>query len=423
MAYISRRSLLRGAALQAMGSLSIFSFPALAAAIENNSTPYQRLKLKITDVRTAQVLVHGPQTHIRIYTDQGIYGQGEATDAAVGTSSLIRGWKRMLIGRDPLNVEAIWERIRTLGIFAGAQGGQYITALSGLEIALWDLAGKALGLPVYQLLGGKFRDKVRIYCDSDMEVPIGEEADRKLPWIKAQGFTAMKIDLDDARDPARFDAVNFTASNGEIDRMVKWVSHVREAIPADMDLACDMHGRYDAPTGKRVAKALEPFRLMWLEEPVPPEDIDAMADIRHSTSTQIACGENLYLRWGYTQLLKKRAVDIIQPDFQKVGGIAEAQKVANLAQAFYIPVAPHCVVSPIGVMATAHACTTFPNFLACEWHWINHLDLWKSWVREGEIIVNGYVTPTDKPGLGVEMDEEVAKKAQIPGTPWFEAEK
>jgi len=423
MAYISRRSLLRGAALQAMGSLSIFSFPALAAAIENNSTPYQRLKLKITDVRTAQVLVHGPQTHIRIYTDQGIYGQGEATDAAVGTSSLIRGWKRMLIGRDPLNVEAIWERIRTLGIFAGAQGGQYITALSGLEIALWDLAGKALGLPVYQLLGGKFRDKVRIYCDSDMEVPIGEEADRKLPWIKAQGFTAMKIDLDDARDPARFDAVNFTASNGEIDRMVKWVSHVREAIPADIDLACDMHGRYDAPTGKRVAKALEPFRLMWLEEPVPPEDIDAMADIRHSTSTQIACGENLYLRWGYTQLLQKRAVDIIQPDFQKVGGIAEAQKVANLAQAFYIPVAPHCVVSPIGVMATAHACTTFPNFLACEWHWINHLDLWKSWVREGEIIVNGYVTPTDKPGLGVEMDEEVAKKAQIPGTPWFEAEK
>jgi galactonate dehydratase len=395
----------------------------LAAAIQNNSTPYQRPKLKIIDVRTAQVLVHGPQTHVRIYTAQNIYGQGEATDAAVGTSSLIRSWKRMLIGRDPLNVEAIWERIRTLGIFAGAQGGQYVTALSGLEIALWDLAGKALGLPVFQLLGGKFRDKVRIYCDSDMEVPIGEEADRKLPWIKAQGFTAMKIDLDDARDPARFDAVNFTASNGEIDRMVKWVSHVRESIPSNIDLACDMHGRYDAPTGKKVAKALEPFRLMWLEEPVPPEDIDAMADIRHSTSTPIACGENLYLRWGYTQLLQNKAVDIIQPDFQKVGGIAEAKKVANLAQAFYIPVAPHCVVSPIGMMATAHACTTFPNFLACEWHWINHLDLWKSWVKEGEIIVNGYVTPTDKPGLGVEMNEEVAKKAQIPGTPWFEAEK
>lgn len=412
--------MLKGAAASALGTFSAFSLPALARAVETNSSPLRRPNLKITDIRTAQVRVHGPQTHIRIYTDQGIYGQGESTDAAVGTASLIRSWRRMLIGRDPLNVEAIWERIRTGGIFAGAQGGQYTTALSGLEIALWDLAGKALSLPVYQLLGGKFRDKVRIYCDSDMEVPIGAEADRKLPWIKEQGFTAMKIDLDDARDPARWDSYNWTASNGEIDRMVKWVASVREKMPADMALACDMHGRYDAATGKKVAKALEPFKLLWLEEPVPAEDIDAMADIRHSTTTPIACGENLYMRWGYRELFEKEAVDIVQPDFQKVGGLAEAQKVANLAQTFYVPVAPHCVVSPIGQMATAHACVAFPNFLACEWHWINYLDLWKSWVKEGQIIVNGFITPSDQPGLGVEMDEDAAKKAQIPGTPWFE---
>ncbi len=227
--------MLKGAAaFSALGSLPAFSLPALAAAIQAQSSPYQRPKLKITDVRTAQVIVHGPQTHIRIYTDQGIYGQGECTDAAVGSASLIRGWRRMLVGRSPLDVEAIWERIRSLGIFAGAQGGQYITALSGVEIALWDLAGKALGLPIYQLMGGKFRDKVQIYCDSDMDVPIGEESDRKLPWIKAQGFKAMKIDLDDAQDPARWDSYNWTASNGEIDRMVKWVSSVRERIPAEM---------------------------------------------------------------------------------------------------------------------------------------------------------------------------------------------
>ena len=188
MTQISRRSLLKGCALQALGSASIFSLPALAAALQSNSTSNQRPKLKITDIRTAQVMVHGPQTHIRIYTDQGIYGQGECTDAAVGAGRLIRGWRRMLVGRDPLNVEAIWERIRTLGIFAGAQGGQYVTALSGLEIALWDLAGKALGLPVYQFLGGKFRDKVRMYCDSDMDDPIGAGTDEKLPWIKDSGL-------------------------------------------------------------------------------------------------------------------------------------------------------------------------------------------------------------------------------------------
>ena len=413
----TRRRIIKSAALPIAGA---FTLPSLAAAVQASSTPYQRPRLKILDIRTARVRVHGVQTHIRIYTDQGIYGHGESTDASVGTDALVGQFRRFLVGQDPLNVDALWERLRVSGIFAGAQGGQYVTALSGIEIALWDLAGKALGLPVYQLFGGKFRDKVRIYCDSDMEKPVGPESDQKLPWIRDQGFTAMKIDLDDAADPARFDKVNWTASNGEIDRMVSWVKHVRENIPKEMDLACDMHGRYDAGTGKRVAIELEPFRLLWLEEPVPPEEVNAMADIRHSTKTPIACGENLYMRWGYRELLEKNGIDILQPDIQKVGGLSEARRVANLAQTYYVPLAPHCVVSPIGTMSSAHVCVSIPNFLVCEWHWINHLDLWKNWVKEGEIIQKGYVTPSEKPGLGVEMDEEIAKKAQISGTSWFQ---
>ena len=397
-----------------------FALPSLAAAIQSASNPFQRPNLKITDVRTAQVRVHGLQTHVRVYSDQGLYGQGESTDAAVGSAALANQFRRFLVGQNPLNVDALWERLRVSGIFGGAQGGQYITALSGIEIALWDLAGKALGLPIYQLLGGKFRDKVRIYCDSDMEDPTGPESDRKLPWIKDQGFTAMKIDLDDATDPNRFDRVNWTANNAEVDRMVRWVKHVRESIPKQMELACDMHGRYDLGTAKRAAKELEPFRLLWLEEPVPPENIDAMTDVRHSTSTPIACGENLYMRWGYRELLNKNAVDSVQPDIQKVGGLSEGRRVANLAQTYYVPVAPHCVVSPIGVMSTAHVCASIPNFLVCEWHWINFPDLWKSWVKEGEIIQKGYVTVSDQPGIGVEMNEEVARKAQVPGTAWFE---
>jgi len=420
MNLLSRRKMIKNAALPIAGA---FALPSLAGAVQETSTPYQRPKLKITDVRTAQVRVHGLQTHIRVYTDQGLFGHGESTDAAVGTVSLVNQFRRLLVGQDPLNVDALWERIRVSGIFAGAQGGQYVTALTGVEIALWDLAGKALGLPIYQLLGGRFRDKVRIYCDSDMEDPLGPESDKKLPWIKDQGFTAMKIDLDDATDPNRFDRVNWTANNAEVDRMVSWVKHVRESIPREIELACDMHGRYDAATAKRVAKELEPFRLLWLEEVVPPENIDAMADIRHSTSTPIAAGENLYLRWGYRELLSKNAVDIIQPDFQKTGGLSEGRKIANMAQAYYLPVAPHCVVSPIGMMSTAHVCASIPNFLVCEWHWINFPDLWKNWVKEGEIIQKGYVTVTDKPGLGVEMNEEVARKAQIPGTTWFEPTK
>jgi galactonate dehydratase len=413
---LTRRKLFETAGAPIAGAMAL---PALSAAIQASSTTYQRPKLKITDVRTAMVVVHGPQAHIRIYTDQGLVGQGESTDAAIGTPALIRSFRRSLIGKDPLNVDAIWEELRR-NVFSGPQGGQYMTALSGLEIALWDLAGKALGLPAYQLLGGKFRDQVRIYLDTDMKDNLGPEAERKVAFAKERGFSVAKIDIDDARDPNRFDRFNRTANNAEMDRMLREVQHVREKLDASIQLAVDMHAFYDAPTGKRVAKELEPLRLLWLEEPVPPENIEAMAEIKRSTNTPIACGENLYARWGYTELMEKRAVDIIQPDFQKAGGLGEGKKIANLADAYYIPVAPHCVVSPVGMMASVHACASFPNFLVLEWHWVNHLDLWRNWVKEGEIIEKGFVTVPDRPGLGVEMDEEVAKKARMPGTSWFE---
>jgi galactonate dehydratase len=261
---------------------------------------------------------------------------------------------------------------------------------------------------------------VRVYCDSQTEDPNDPEAPAKLQRIRDLEFTAIKIDVDEADDPLRWDRVNWTASNGEIDHMVRKVQFVREAFDKRVDLAVDMHGRYDATTGKRVAKALEPFNLLWLEEPVPPENIDAMRDVRESTSTPICCGENLFLRHGFRELLEKRAADIIMPDLQKCGGLLEGRKIADMAHAYYVPLAPHCVVSPIGLMASCHVCAAVPNFLVLEWHWIQRLELWRSFVREGEIIEKGFVTLPDRPGLGVEMDETAARKAQVPGTPWFE---
>jgi galactonate dehydratase len=414
-----RRTLLKSGLLSIGG---IAGLPALSAAVQKASTPYNRPKLKITDIRTAEVRVHGYQVHVRVYTDQGIVGQGEATDAAMGSVPLIQSFARMLVGQDPLNVEAAFERIRTSGVFAGAQAGQYVTALTGIEIALWDVAGSALGLPVYQLLGGKVRDRVRVYCDSGARemIPGDEQSKARIRQIQEIGFTAAKIDIDDADDSARFDRVNWTASNGEIDHMVAKVAFTRELYPKNVDLAVDMHARYDAPTGKRVAKELEPFKLMWLEEPVPAENVDAMRDVRESTTTPICCGENVYLRWGFRELLEKRAVDIIMPDLQKCGGLLEGRKIADLAHTYYVPIAPHAVTSPIGMMATAHVCAAIPNFLVQEWHWIDSLDLWRNWVKEGEIIQKGYITPPDRPGLGVEMNDDGARKAQVPGTPWFE---
>jgi galactonate dehydratase len=420
MQRLDRRTILKGGLLPLAG---LAGLPSLRAAVEQASTPYNRPKLKITDLRTAEVRVHGYQVHVRVYTDQGIVGQGESTDAASGNVPIMRSFARIMMGQDPLNIEALFERIRTSGVFAGAQAGQYVTALTGVEIALWDIAGKALGLPVYQLLGGKVRDRVRIYADSGARemIPGNDESKARIKQIQDMGFTAAKIDIDDAMDPARKDRVNWTASNGEISHMLAKIAFTRDLYPKDFDLAVDMHGRYDATTGKRVAKEVEPFKLMWLEEPVPAENIDAMRDIRATTSTPICCGENLYMRWGFRELLEKRAADIIMPDFQKCGGLLESRKIADMAHAYYVPVAPHAVTSPIGMMATAHVCAAIPNFLVQEWHWIDSPDLWRNWVKEGDIIQKGYIPLPERAGLGVEMNDEVAKKAQVPGTPWFQA--
>src|ERR1017187_6308895 len=382
----------------------------LSAAVQDNSTPYQRPKLKITDIKSANILGF----HVRIYTDQGLYGDGEGVDAVSGGPSIIQGFRGALIGQSPLNIEGIWERIRTSGIFGGAQAGQYIATLAAVDVALWDLAGKALNLPIYQLMGGKLRDTIRVYCDCGTDDRNDPQAKLYINQVIENNFTMTKIDVDDAADPARFDRVNWTANNAEIDHMVDKVQFMRESLPKNIELAVDMHGRYDLPTAKRVAKELEPFRLVWLEEPVPPENIDAMRDVRQSTHTPICAGENIYMRWGFREILEKQALDIIMPDVQKCGGLAEGKKIANMAHAYYVPIAPHSQAAPM--------LATVPNFLVVEWHWSHPATRWERWknfAKQGDIIEKGHIVVPDKPGIGVEMNEEYLRK--LPGVTWFPA--
>jgi galactonate dehydratase len=416
MVRFARRSFLQRAG---GGIAGVFSLPSLSAAVQNSTSPYRMPRLKITDVRTA--FVRG--LHVRIYSDQGLVGHGEAVDAVSGGASIVAGLRYALVGQNPLNVEAIFERLRTSGIFAGAQAGQYVAALTAIEIALWDLAGKALGLPIYQLMGGKMRDRIRIYCDSGTDNRNDPKAKEFISQIVDLGFTATKIDIDDGSDPARFDRVNWTANNAEIDHMIDKVAFMRESLPKTIELAVDMHGRYDVGTGKRVAKELEPFKLLWLEEPGPPENIDAMRDVRESTHTPICSGENLFLRHGFRELLEKRAVDIIMPDIQKCGGLAEARKIADMAHTYYVPIAPHCQASPMGTMASCHVLASVPNALVLEWHWghpAERMEEWKQYVKEGNIIEKGYITVPDRPGIGLEMNDDVVRKFQRPGAGWFE---
>lgn len=378
--------------------------------------------LKITEVKCGYVR---GSLFVKIFTDQDIWGCGEGVDAVPGTYHLVKMFGARLKGKSPLNVNRLFEDIRRSGFFQGAQSGMYIAVLSAVESALWDLAGKALGVPVYQLLGGKFRDKIRVYCDTALyqsNLPTPKDFANSALEAKKMGFNAIKFDLDQFNDPNKYDRYNWTASPGELQRMVDQVAAAREAVGPMIDICIDMHGRYDAPTAQAIAKRLEPFNLMWLEEPIPAENAEAYKAITDSTSTPICAGENHYLAHGFRRLLELNAVDIIMPDLQKAGGLGEGQRIANLANLYYVPFAPHMVASFLGAMASCHVCASVPNFLILEWQiYFHNNPMYKEIVTfDGEMIQNGFITLSEKPGVGVEINEEGMKKYAIPGVPFFD---
>jgi galactonate dehydratase len=385
--------------------------------------------MKITAVKTAASTGHCMHLWVKIETDEGITGLGECVHGGHAAIALIHDLREKLIGRDPFAVDALFEELRRGLVFEGGFAGALITALTGIEIALWDLKGKALQTPIYELLGGKFRDKIRVYADCQVEPGMDlAEVRRVVEEVAERGFTALKIDLDvgaytgkrvGSNDPL-FDRFNYTAGEREHELMVNLVEMVTSAAGKDIAVAADLHTRLDVPSSIRLARDLERFHLLWLEEPVPPENIAAMREIKQATSTPICAGENLYLRHGFRELISSQAVDIIMPDIPKCGGLSECRKIANLAEIYYMPFAPHNVASPIGTMASAHVCASIPNFLVLEFHWL-HRDYWTTISADGEdIIKDGYITMSDRPGIGVDLNETVARQYQYPGTTWFE---
>ena len=385
--------------------------------------------MKIRSVKTAASTGHCMHLWVRIETDEGITGLGECVHGGHAAIALIQQLAPQLVGRDPFAIDAIFEGLRRGLVFEGGFAGALITALTGIEIALFDLKGKAMGVPVYELLGGKFRDRIRVYADCQVEPGMNFDAIKAVvDDVLERGFTSLKIDLDihayghSESEVEGFvkDPFNTTAGEWEHDRMVDLVEMVTRAAGKEVAVAADAHTRLDVTSAIRLARDLEEFHLTWLEEPVPPENVAAMREIKQSTTTPICAGENLYLRQGFRDLIEKQAVDIIMPDIPKCGGLSECRKIANLAELYYMPFAPHNVSSPIGTMASAHVCATVPNFLVLEYHWL-HRDYWSTIITDkDDIIKDGYIALNDRPGIGLDLDEEVARQYQYPDTTWFE---
>jgi galactonate dehydratase len=296
--------------------------------------------------------------------------------------------------------------------------------VSAVETALWDLAGKALGVPVYLLLGGKFRDRIRVYCDTAFYAAreTGPPAFAKAAkGAVAAGYTAMKFDLDQGNDPNKYDRVNWTASPGEIQRMVDCLTAAREAVGPKVDICADMHARYDLPTGLQVAKRVEPLNLMYLEEPVPAENVDAYKKIADETSTPICGGENVFLAHGFRRGLEIGAWEIIMPDLQKAGGLGEGQRIPTWRISTMCR-SRRMVASYLGAMASAHVCASVPNFMIMEWQtYFDTQPMWKEIVSyDGPQVEKGFITVSNKPGIGVEINEEGMRRYAVQGVPFFQ---
>jgi L-alanine-DL-glutamate epimerase-like enolase superfamily enzyme len=386
--------------------------------------------VKITDVQTAVIAGNFDWVLVRITTDEGVTGLGEAYWGA-GVEELIHKMRPILIGQNAFDIGRLYEKMIRGMSGAGSLAGATVTAISGVELALWDLVGRKLNTPIYNLFGGRFRDKIRIYADCHHgDEPTPESCAERARSVAAEGFSAIKFDLDAANpytrdisddpDPRRawYEPYNRTIGSIEREYMINVVAAVREAVGPEMMLAMDCHWKFATNDVIQLAKGLEKYDLLWLEDPVPPENIDAQLKVTQATTTPICTGENLYRKHGFRDLIEKQAADIIAPDIPKMGGLMEAKKVADHADMYYIPVAPHNVASPVGTVASAHVCAAMQNFLVMEYHAFD-VPWWSDLVTGDPVIRDGYIWLEDKPGHGLELNEDVARAHLKPGCSFF----
>ncbi|WP_049996583.1 mandelate racemase/muconate lactonizing enzyme family protein [Halococcus sediminicola] len=375
--------------------------------------------VEITDVQTTMVDGNFPWTLVRVYTDAGIVGTGEAYWGA-GVPEIIARMKPFVMGENPLDIDRLFEHLVQKMSGEGSIGGTVVTAISGIEIALHDLAGKILELPAYQLLGGKYRDSVRVYCDCH----AGEEADPESNADEAErvveelGYDALKFDLDVPSGHEK-DKANRHLRNPEIEHKVDIVRTVTERLDGRADAAFDCHWAFTGGSAKRIARAIEDLDVWWLEDPVPPENHDVQREITASTTTPIAAGENVYRKHGYRRLLEEQAVDVVAPDLPKMGGMRETRKVADMADSYYVPVAMHNVASPVGTMASAQVGAAIPNSLAVEYH-SYQLGWWADLVEES-VISEGAIEIPEQPGLGLTLDMNTVSEHMVEGEELFDA--
>ena len=339
---------------------------------------------------------------LRLTTDEGVEGLGEASMLSNEplVAQLLEDWvEAYLVGKDPLHHEVHWTRMYHDNM--GRGGRMFSTALSGIDLALWDLRGKALGVPVYELLGGPFSDRIRVYANGWYTNPGTPEqnADEARRVVK-MGYTAMKFDP--------FGQHNYyTISPEEADLAEDRVAAVREAVGPNVEILVEVHARFNVYTAIHLGQRLEKYRPFWFEEPVSYENVSEMAQVRSRVNIPIATGERLYLKFPFYELIKAEAVDILQPDMCNAGGITELKKIAAIAESQHVMMAPHNTNAAVGTVASLHLDASLTNFLIQEYHAEfyepHYFEVFDGMPRQQ----NGYVELPSGPGLGLTLNEDI----------------
>jgi L-alanine-DL-glutamate epimerase-like enolase superfamily enzyme len=413
--------------------------------------------LKITDMRFADI-DGAPKrcTLLKLYTNQGIIGYGEVRDASSRTYAAML--KSRILGENPCNVERLFNRIKQFGGASRQAGG-----VCGIEVALWDIAGKAWGVPVWQLLGGKFRDQIRIYCDTDSEGG-GRDMGKALRERMAAGYTYLKMDLglellmdqpgclsaplgflEKMREYKRtvfstphgsidpramrgeayelfstahpFTGIHFTEKG--LDFLEQYMADVREVIGYEIPLAIDHVGHIPVEDCLKLAKRLERFNLAWMEDPVPWQMTNQYVRLSNATTVPMATGEDIYLKENFKPLFEERGISVVHPDVLSAGGILETKKIGDLAEEYGVAMAIHMAESPIACMAAVHVAAATRNFLALEVHSVD-VPWWEDLAKglPKPLIQNGYIQVPDAPGLGIEsLNEELITEKLHPDFP------
>jgi galactonate dehydratase len=366
--------------------------------------------LKITDITcyavdaTYKEMPQMPRnfTIVEIGTDEGIVGIGDCTNWPVGDSlpHVVKELGQYIIGQDPFNIEKLWQDMYRASNYVGL-AGLAVTAISGIEIALWDIVGKALNVPVYKLIGGRCRDRIKCYANywtMGMEPSAYAEAAKQ---VVAEGYGALKFYAVPGQ-PAG-DSLSRSYDLQQIKQLSRLVGAVREAVGPEVEVFVECGGKLDFYTAERVLYSLRGYEVGFVEEPIPPSNMEAMAKLRALGHAPIASGERLFTAYDFRRLLELQAVSVIQPDIVRTGGISEMKKIAAIAEAYYTPVAPHNSNSPVSTVAGLHFAASTPNFLIME-----HFTIDVAWrdimITPALKVVDGYMELPEKPGLGIEVD-------------------